>query len=360
MENLVVNPEFWRGKNVLLTGHTGFKGSWLAIWLKNMQANVFGLALSPATKPSLFELAGIENLINSKIGDITDLAVVRSCFQESQPEIVIHLAAQPLVRYGYLNPLQTYQTNVLGSLNVLECIRESDSVKAVVMVTTDKCYENREWLWSYRENDMLGGYDPYSSSKACMELLVAAYRQSYFGHSGSIALATVRAGNVIGGGDWAEDRLLPDLIRAVTGKQTLIIRNPQSIRPWQHVLEPLSGYLRLAERLFSDGPEFAEAWNFGPDPESAQNVQWIVEHVTKYWPDLKCQIIPDKQLHEAHVLKLDCSKAQARLSWRGRWQLPEALTKTLDWYQQQMAGANMHQFTLKQIAEYEQMAGSNG
>ena len=355
MESLVVDPAFWRNKRVLLTGHTGFKGGWLALWLQKMQAQVFGLALAPATKPSLFELADIAEDMHSDFGDITDFARVQECFQQARPDIVIHMAAQALVRYAYQQPLQTYQTNVIGTLHVLECIRQSETVKAAVLVTTDKCYENREWGWPYRENDSLGGYDPYSSSKACMELLVASYRNSYFSREAATAIATVRAGNVIGGGDWSEDRLLPDLIKAVNSKQAIHVRSPNAVRPWQHVLEPLSGYLILAERLFLYGHDYAEAWNFGPGPEASKSVRWIIEQVAGIWPDLDWQIDAQTHPHEANILKLDCSKARERLSWHGKWSLQDSLSRTLEWYQVQMTGINMKRFTLQQISDYQRL-----
>jgi len=357
MESLVVDPVFWRNKRVLLTGHTGFKGGWLALWLQKMQSQVFGLALAPNASHNLFSAARVGDDMHSMIVDINDSNAVSHCFELARPEIVFHLAAQPLVRYAYREPLKTYQTNVLGSLHILESIRQSDSVKAVVMVTTDKCYENREWPWPYRENDTLGGYDPYSSSKACMELLTASYRTSYFSADFAPAVATVRAGNVIGGGDWAEDRLFPDLVRAVASKQSITIRNPKAIRPWQHVLEPLSGYLRLAERLFTDGQAYAEAWNFGPDLKAGQTVDSILKQVSDYWPTLDWAIESQPQPHEAHTLQLDCSKALQRLDWHGRLSLHQAITSTLEWYQWQMDSNEMKPFSLKQIDDYIQIGG---
>lgn len=352
MESLVVDPMFWRNKRVLLTGHTGFKGGWLALWLQKMQAQVVGLALPPITKPNLFEAARVAENMQSLMGDITNFVRIQEVFQKIKPEVVFHMAAQPLVRYSYLHPLETYQTNVMGTLHILEAIRNTASVKAVVLVSTDKCYQNRERSLRYIENDILGGHDPYSSSKACMELLASSYRQSYFLDESAPAVATVRAGNVIGGGDWAEDRLLPDLIRANQANQTIFLRNPDSVRPWQHVLEPLSGYLRLAERLFVDGESFAEAWNFGPDGDSDKTVRCIVEQVVNFWPDLKMEIQPGAHPHETQILKLECNKARERLKWQGRWQLSQAIDKTLEWHQQHINGSDMKQFCFKQIDDY--------
>ncbi|WP_313617851.1 CDP-glucose 4,6-dehydratase, partial [Rhizobium sp.] len=286
MEDLGVNISFWRGKRVLLTGHTGFKGSWLSLWLQNLGAHVTGFALPPPTSPSLFEATGVADGMTSLIGDIRDLEALKNAVRTADPEIVIHMAAQPLVRYSYVNPVETFSTNVMGVVNLLEAVRESQKIRAVVNVTTDKCYENREWPWGYRENEPMGGYDPYSSSKACAELVTAAYRRSYFttpsnGHR--VAVATARAGNVIGGGDWAKDRLIPDIVYAFSQGVPASIRNPQAIRPWQHVLESLRGYLILAENLFEHGDEFAEAWNFGPNDDDAKPVSWITERMAELW-----------------------------------------------------------------------------
>lgn len=352
MENLVVDAEFWRGKRVLLTGHTGFKGGWLALWLQKMQAEVFGLALAPSGALNFFTLAEVGDGMQSGLGDIADLATVQRSFEQAKPDIVIHMAAQALVRYSYREPVETYRTNVMGTLHVLECLRHCQTAKAAVLVATDKCYENREWPWPYRENDALGGHDPYSSSKACMEILTASYRNSFFTAPTAPAVASVRSGNVIGGGDWAADRLLPDLIRAAVGNQPIAIRHPQAIRPWQHVLEPLSGYLRLAERLYNHGHDYAEAWNFGPSQDAARPVSWIVEQVRRYWPHLQCTLEAEPQPHEASTLKLDCSKARERLGWQGRWPLSAAVAHTLAWYQRQQTGEDMKRFSLQQIDDY--------
>ena len=353
-----MNAAFWQGKRVLLTGHTGFKGSWLSLWLQSMGAQVVGYALAPPTNPSLFEVAKVGLGMTSIIGDIRDLELVRKVFTERKPEIVIHMAAQPLVRYSYIEPVETYSTNVMGTVNLLDAVRSSNSVKAVVNVTTDKCYENREWAWGYRENEAMGGYDPYSSSKGCAELVTAAYRNSYFNpttfnHQHSTALATARAGNVIGGGDWAEDRLIPDIMRAITQGRPVNIRNPHAIRPWQHVLEPLSGYLLLAQKLYQEGAGYAEGWNFGPNDEDAKPVQWIVEKLTQSW-GARASWMPDggEHPHEAHYLKLDCSKAKARLDWHPRWRLEEALGAITAWHRAFQDGKDMRELTLRQIKVY--------
>ena len=347
-----MNNDFWRDKKVFLTGHTGFKGGWLALWLQAMGAKVTGYALSPPTEPNFFTVAKVEQgLVQHIIADIGDGERLKIAMQQAEPDIVLHLAAQPLVRYSYAQPVETYQTNVIGTVNVLEAVRITPSVKAVLNITTDKCYENREWLWGYRENEALGGFDPYSSSKACAELVTAAYRQSFLQAQG-VAVASARAGNVIGGGDWAEDRLIPDFLRALDAKTALMIRSPESTRPWQHVLEPLSGYLLLAEKLFTEGESYAEAWNFGSDDSDAKPVRWIVEQLAHLRPDLMWQCNTAPQPHEAHYLKLDSSKAKQRLNWQARWQLAKALAKTLAWHEAWRGGETMRAFTLAQINEY--------
>ncbi len=353
-----MNAAFWQGKRILLTGHTGFKGSWLSLWLQSMGAEVIGYALTPSTNPSLFEVAKVGQGMTSIIGDIRDLPHLQKVFAEHQPEIVIHMAAQPLVRYSYIEPVETYSTNVMGTVNLLEAVRQTKNVKAVVNVTTDKCYENREWVWGYRESEAMGGYDPYSSSKGCSELVTAAYRNSYF-HTEKylmhgVALASGRAGNVIGGGDWAEDRLIPDMIRAITNGQSVSIRNPHSIRPWQHVLEPLSGYLLLAQKLYEEGPSFAEAWNFGPNEDDAKPVHWILDNLTKTWGEgASWKIDGADHPHEAHYLKLDCSKAKSRLHWKARWSLAKAIDQICVWHKAHQAGADMQAVCLDQVKEYE-------
>ena len=352
-----MNPVFWQDKRVLLTGHTGFKGSWLSLWLQSLGAQVTGYALVPPTNPSLFEVAKVGEGMTSIIGDIRDLANLRKVFAEHQPEIVIHMAAQPLVRYSYIEPVETYSTNVMGTVNLLEAVRSSDSVKAVVNVTSDKCYENREWIWGYRENEAMGGFDPYSNSKGCAELVTAAYRNSYF-HSDKykehgIAIASGRAGNVIGGGDWADDRLIPDIIRAIADGRPVNIRNPHAIRPWQHVLEPLSGYLVLAQKLYEEGTAYAEGWNFGPNDEDAKPVQWIVEKLTTTWGEGASWVLDGgSHPHEAHYLKLDCSKAKMRLDRHPKWHLDETLEKIVKWHRDYQQSKNMNAATLEQIDIY--------
>jgi CDP-glucose 4,6-dehydratase len=353
-----MNPSFWHGKRVFLTGHTGFKGSWLSLWLQSLGAELTGFALQPSTQPSLFEEAHVAGGMRSVIGDIRDLPVLQQALQAAQPEVVIHMAAQPLVRYSYRNPVETYATNVMGTVHLLEAVRHTPGVKAVVNITTDKCYENREWVWGYRENEPMGGYDPYSNSKGCAELVSAAYRSSFFNASShaqhGLALATVRAGNVIGGGDWAQDRLIPDILAAFEQGQCVNIRNPRAIRPWQHVLEPLRGYLTLAERLCEQGPSFAEGWNFGPNDEDAKPVGWIVEHMAALWGnEAQWQIDTGEHPHEANYLKLDISKARNRLEWHPALRLDDALKLIIDWSKQRQAGADIRLLTLTQIDAYK-------
>jgi CDP-glucose 4,6-dehydratase len=351
---MTVNPAFWRGKRVFLTGHTGFKGSWLSLWLQSLGAQVHGLALAPPTTPNLFTVAQVANgMASSTLGDIRDLATVQQAMHACQPDIVIHMAAQPLVRLSYAEPVETYATNVMGTVHVLEAARQAASVKAIVVVTTDKCYDNKEWLWGYREDEPMGGHDPYSNSKGCAELVTSAYRRSFFQEKG-IALASARAGNVIGGGDWAADRLVPDILRAFEQNQPVVIRNPHATRPWQHVLEPLSGYLSLAEHLYTQGQTFAEGWNFGPKDDDARPVQWIVEHMVNSWGNgASWQQDGGVHPHEANYLKLDISKAKARLGWQPRWPLATALEKITAWHHAWLSSANMHEFTFEQIYQYQ-------
>ena len=347
-----MNLDFWRGKRVFLTGHTGFKAGWLSLWLQSRGAEVHGYALKPPTEPNLFTVARIgEGMASSVIADIRDADNLRKAMQAAHPEIIFHLAAQPLVRNSYTQPTETYAVNVMGTVHLLEAVRATPGVKAVVNVTTDKCYESREWVWGYRESDPMGGFDPYSSSKGCSELVTAAYRRSFFEQAG-IALASARAGNVIGGGDWASDRLIPDFLRAVDAGEVLKIRSPHAIRPWQHVLEPMSGYFTLAERLYMDGDDFAEAWNFGPSDEDVRSVRWIVERLAKMRKDVcwECDDVP--QPHEAHYLKLDSSKARSKLGWYPRWRLGTSLDKTIEWYEAWQSGQDMRSVTLLQISEY--------
>ena len=356
-----MSPAFWQGKRVLLTGHTGFKGSWLSLWLQSMGAQVTGFALAPPTNPSLFEIAEVAQGMTSITGDIRDLDKLQAVFAEHQPEIVIHMAAQPLVRYSYQNPVETYSTNVMGTVHLLEAVRNTPGVKAVVNITTDKCYENREWVWGYRENEPLGGFDPYSNSKACAELVSAAYRSSFFNANNyarhGVATATVRAGNVIGGGDWAQDRLIPDILAAFEQGRMVDIRNPHAIRPWQHVMEPLRGYLTLAEQLFEHGPSFGEGWNFGPNDEDVKPVGWIAEQMAALWgADAQWQVDTGEHPHEAHYLKLDISKARSRLNWHPVLRLKDALALIVDWSKQREAGADMRQLTLTQLQAFQNLA----
>lgn len=352
-----MNTSFWYGKRVLLTGHTGFKGSWLSLWLQKLGADVTGFALPPPTQPSLFETAQVWQGMTSIIGDIRQGDVLTKAMCQAAPDIVIHMAAQPLVRRSYVDPVETYSTNVMGTVNLLEAVRQTPSVRAVVNVTTDKCYENKEWVWGYRENEAMGGFDPYSSSKGCSELITAAYRNSFFNASKycvhQVALATARAGNVIGGGDWAEDRLIPDILRALQANQPVSIRNPQATRPWQHVLEPLSGYLALAEKLYTDGPAFAEAFNFGPAEEDAKPVQWIVEKLVSAWGNgAHWQLTKALHPHEAHCLKLDIAKASAKLGWHPRWPLAEALEAITIWHKAHQRNEDMRLVCEQQINAY--------
>lgn len=343
---------FWKGRRVLLTGHTGFKGGWLALWLQSMGAHVRGIALAPPTSPSLFEVANVGEGMDHHVADIRDFEAIRPLVADFRPDIVFHLAAQPLVRLSYQQPVETYATNVMGTVHVLEAARQAGSVRAIVNITTDKCYENREWPWGYRENEPVGGHDPYSSSKACAELVSGAYRRSFFEGAG-IALATARAGNVIGGGDWAEDRLVPDILRALQRNEPVRIRNPQAIRPWQHVLDPLSGYLLLAERLHAHGQADAEAWNFGPREEDARPVQWIVERLCAGWGDGAFWTRqPGEHPHEAGWLKLDISKARQRLDWAPCWPLEAALARTIEWHRAWRDGQDMRTVCLQQIAAH--------
>ena len=347
-----VNAEFWRGKRVFLTGHTGFKGSWLSLWLQSLGAELGGLALTPPTEPNLFNVARVGDGMASTIGDIRDLGTVVNTMTAFKPDIVIHMAAQPLVRLSYSEPVETYATNVMGTVHVLEAVRRCSSVRCVVTVTTDKCYENREWEWGYREDEPMGGHDPYSNSKGCSELVTSAYRRSFLQKAG-VALASARAGNVIGGGDWASDRLVPDVLRAFERSAPVVIRNPHSTRPWQHVLEPLSGYLTLAERLWHEGESFAEGWNFGPRDDDARPVVWIVERMAKAWGQgADWQLDPGEHPHEAHYLKLDISKARHRLGWQPRWNLDTALSKIMHWHRAWRSQQDMRQACLEQITQY--------
>ena len=348
--------EVWTGRRVLLTGHTGFKGAWLGLWLRRLGAEVTGFALAPPTEPSLFDLTDGAPVDHSIVADLRDAEAVAQAVADHRPEVVFHLAAQALVRPSYDDPVETYATNVLGTVHLLEAIRQTPGVRAVVVVTSDKCYENREWLWPYRESEALGGHDPYSSSKGCAELVTAAYRNSFFAPLGpeAPAVASARAGNVFGGGDWGKDRLLPDIVRGVLAGETIHIRSPHAVRPWQHVLEPLAGYLTLAEALLDDGPAHAEAWNFGPADDDARPVGWIVGRMAELWgPEMQWRQDEGTHPHEAQLLKLDASKARTQLGWSPRLPLAEALEWFVDWTRAYRAGDDVRGLCERQIVDYE-------
>jgi CDP-glucose 4,6-dehydratase len=352
-----VNSDFWQGKRVYLTGHTGFKGSWLSLWLQSMEAEIKGYALNPPTETNLFTVAKVGEQMESEIGDIRDLESLTKSMTVFNPDIVIHLAAQPLVRYSYQAPVETYSTNVMGTVNILEAARQCSNLKAIVNITTDKCYENKEWLWGYREDEAMGGFDPYSSSKGCSELVTAAYRRSFF-QNASVGLASARAGNVIGGGDWSSDRLIPDILKAFENNEPVIIRNPDSVRPWQHVLEPLSGYLMLAQALYEQPLNYAQAWNFGSIDEDAKPVSWILERMVSHWQNASWQLDEHIQPHEAHYLKLDSSKAKNRLNWQPTWRLAQTLERIILWHQAWLADENMKAICLQEITSYMQDSNS--
>ena len=347
---VLVNPAIWAGRRVLVTGHTGFKGGWLSLWLHRLGAEVTGIALDPPTDPSFFEQTKLAELVDHHVADVRDETKVAELIADARPEIVFHLAAQPLVRYSYDHPVETYATNVMGTVHVLEACRHTDSVKATVCITTDKCYENREWVWPYRENDPMGGYDPYSSSKGAAELVISAYRRSY---PDGPMIASVRAGNVIGGGDWALDRLVPDIVRALLANEVVQIRNPASVRPWQHVLEAIGGYLLIAERMVAGDQSVATAYNFGPADDDTRPVGWIVERMLNLWGGSAGWAKPEcPQPHEANLLRLDCSKARAELGWEPRLPLAAALEKVVEWHQQVAEGGDAREISLRQVADY--------
>ena len=355
-----VDPGFWRERRVLLTGHTGFKGAWLSLWLQSLGARVTGFANGVPTQPSLYELAKVGEGMESIEGDVRDPAALAAALAAAEPEIVIHMAAQSLVRRSFVEPRETYETNVMGTVNVLDAVRvHGNGVRAIVNVTSDKCYENREWEWGYREREPMGGFDPYSSSKGCAELVTDAFRRSFFADAEGPRLASARAGNVIGGGDWGAERLVPDIMRAALAGEELRVRNPSSIRPWQHVLNPLSGYLMLAQALW-EKPELAEGWNFGPADEDARPVGWIVQRIAAGWPqELRWVQDDGPHPHEANYLKLDSSKARARLGWHPRLELGETLESIVTWYSELRSGADMRAVTLGQIEAFQYAASSS-
>ncbi len=347
-----MSRSFWKGKRVLVTGHTGFKGGWLAIWLEQLGADVTGYALEPPTEPSLFDAAGLDGELRSEIADIRDLDRLQGVIRDAAPEIIFHMAAQALVRRSYADPVETFGSNVMGTVNLLEAARHGGDTRVVVNVTSDKCYENQDRDEGYREDEPMGGHDPYSSSKGCAELVTSAYRRSFY--SDGPLLASVRAGNVIGGGDWAEDRLIPDLVRSFLEKKAVPIRNPAAIRPWQHVLDPLSGYLLLAERLFEDGDAWAEGWNFGPDESDAKPVEWLADKACELWgPPAQWALDGGEQPHEARLLRLNTDKARERLGWRPRVELEQALQWTIDWYRGFERGDDALALTQSQIEAFE-------
>jgi CDP-glucose 4,6-dehydratase len=352
----LMNPDFWKAKRVFLTGHTGFKGAWLSLWLRRLGATVCGYALEPPTEPNLFTLAGVAGDVESHIGDVRDLAALTAAMRTFAPEIVFHMAAQPIVRDSYRIPVETYEVNVMGTVNLLEAVRCTPGVKGTVIVTSDKCYQNREIIWPYRESDALGGNDPYSSSKGCAELVSYAYGRSFFAPAmGRGSLASARAGNVIGGGDWANDRLMADVMRGLLSGENIVIRRPRAVRPWQHVLEPLSGYLRVAEHLCDKGPVAWDAWNFGPEFGSNRSVETLARLVCRRWGSPDALQIKDDPgaVHEAGLLTLDSTKAKLELGWFPRWDFEECIARTVDWYRAYKAGDDLRRFTLEQITAYQ-------
>lgn len=353
LEGVDLNTAFWRGKKVFLTGHTGFKGAWLSLWLSELGADVTGLSLDVPTEPSFFDVAKVADRVRDVRGDIRDRNALAQAILAAAPEIVIHMAAQSLVRQSYDTPVETYATNVMGTVHVLDAARQTPSIRAAVVVTSDKCYDNREWSRGYVETDAMGGRDPYSSSKGCQEIVAAAYRTSFFGDASKAAVASARAGNVIGGGDWANDRLVPDAMKAFALGNPLEVRNPRSVRPWQYVLEPLAGYLLLMERLYSEGHRWAEGWNFGPLDEDTQPVEVVVNGLVERWGNGAQWTITGRQHpHEATLLKLDCSKARTELGWTPKWRLERTLHAVVDWHRALLAGEDMQSFSLQQIREY--------
>lgn len=360
LEKVVVNSNFWKNKKVLLTGHTGFKGSWLSIWLKKLGVELIGFSKDIPTEPSLFELAKVSEDMKSIIGDIRDFSVIQKIIQENQPEIIIHMAAQALVRKSYEDPIDTFSTNIMGTVNLLESLKQSKKTRVVINVTSDKCYENNGEENIFSENSPMGGYDPYSSSKGCSELITSAFKNSFYNSkefdSHKLSLSTVRAGNVIGGGDWAKDRLIPDIINSIVKKIPTQIRNTESVRPWQFVLEPLNGYLLLAERMWEEGNKFSEAWNFGPNDEDCKSVKWILEKISKNFDNTWVWENDAKNNpHEALILKLDCNKAKKRLNWKTKLSIDETLEWTINWYKEFLKNSNMKKYTENQINRFVEL-----
>ena len=353
MEGLELTPEFWEGRSVFLTGHTGFKGGWMALWLSRLGARVHGYSLAAPTTPNFFAETNLKERVHSStLGDVRDLGALKQAMDAAKPSIIMHMAAQPLVRDSYSAPINTFSTNLMGTVNTLEAARNTATVEAIINITTDKCYENQEWTRAYSEDDRLGGYDPYSSSKACAELAAAAYRTSFLCEEG-IKLANVRAGNVIGGGDWQSHRLVPDFLRSVDSEETLLIRSPTAVRPWQHVLDPLFGYLGLTEKLVMKGAEYAQAWNFGPSETDCRQVAWIVDHLSQTFPRVRWEVDESPQPQEAEMLRLDSAKVRGKLGWASRWTLETALDKTVEWYLGWRAQMSMDEVSIRQIEAYE-------
>ena len=352
-----MNESFWKNKKILITGHTGFKGSWLTIWLKKLGADITGFSKSVPTNPSLFETANIEKDIKSVVGDIQNYELLKETISKCEPEIIFHMAAQSLVIKSYSNPIETFSTNVMGTVNLLYAVKETKKAKIVINITSDKCYENNESLEGYSEEDPMGGHDPYSSSKGCAELITKSFRKSFFSsdHENNIGLASVRAGNVIGGGDWAENRLIPDIIRAIKNKENVKIRNPNALRPWQHVLDPLNGYISLAEKLWDDQKKHSEGWNFGPEKNEVNPVSWIIEEFNELWKNKINWVVGNNELHEANNLILNCQKAKSRLGWNSKINTETALKMTIEWYTKYFDGKNMREVTEEQIIEFQKL-----
>ena len=352
-----MNESFWKNKKILITGHTGFKGSWLTIWLKKLGADITGFSKSVPTNPSLFETVNIEKDIKSVVGDIQNYELLKETISKCEPEIIFHMAAQSLVIKSYSNPIETFSTNVMGTVNLLYAVKETKKAKIVINITSDKCYENNESLEGYSEEDPMGGHDPYSSSKGCAELITKSFRKSFFSsdHENNIGLASVRAGNVIGGGDWAENRLIPDIIRAIKNKENVKIRNPNALRPWQHVLDPLNGYISLAEKLWDDQKKHSEGWNFGPEKNEVKPVSWIIEEFNELWKNKINWVVGNNELHEANNLILNCQKAKSRLGWNSKINTETALKMTIEWYTKYFDGKNMREVTEEQIIEFQKL-----